>query len=164
MLFVRHTFVSVSKSPRIDVTTIRPTKKNDTCWLQKATSISKPHQCTAISSPLVTGSFLPTRSKTMFIVQIKIFQRQYKLKKWPSTLKYLPWSVRAQRCRSCIFRISCTSRNSCLESSSSAEISNRSWPISTKPKYLKLRPLVLKFPVLTLSTSWTLSYAADHTP
>lgn len=164
MQFLHCTFVSVSKSPRIDVTIIRPTRKNDTCWLQKATSISKPHQCTAISSPLVTGSFFPTRSKTMFIVQIKIFHRQYKLKKWPSTLKYLPWSVRAQRCRSCIFRISCTSRNSCLESSSSAEISNRNWPISKKQKYIYWLNILTEFIVLTLSTGWSMRYAADHTP
>lgn len=124
------TLVSVSSNPRIDVTTMHPTRKNDTCWLQKATSMSKPHQCTAISMPRVTGSFLPTRSNIMFIVHIKIFHTQYKLKKWPSTLKYLPCRVRAHRCRSCIFRRPWTSKNSCRDSSSSALISSRSCPIS----------------------------------
>lgn len=126
------TLVNVNRRPRIDVTTMQPTKKNDTCWLQNATSISKPHQCTAISMPRVTGSFLPTRSNIMFIVQIKIFHKQYKLKKCPSTLKYFPCNVRAHRCRSCILRISCTSKNNCRDSSSNAPISNRNWPISEK--------------------------------
>lgn len=124
------TLVSVSSRPRIDVTTMQPTRKNETCWLQKATSISRPHQCTAISMPRVTGSFLPTRSNMIFMVHMNIFHTQYRLKKWPSTLKYLPWSVRAHRCRSCMFRKSCTSRNSWRDSSSSALISSRSWPMS----------------------------------
>jgi len=38
------------------------------CWDQNVTSILKPIQCTAISIPLVTGSFFPTRSNTMLIV------------------------------------------------------------------------------------------------
>lgn len=120
------TLVKVRSRPRIDVTTIQPTKKNDTCWLQNAMSISRPHQCTAISIPRVTGSFFPTRSKMILIVQMKIFHKQYKLKKWPSTLKYLPCNVRAHRCRSCIFFKSCTSKNSCRDNSSKPLISKRS--------------------------------------
>lgn len=80
--------------------------------------------------PLVTGSFLPTRSNIIFIVQINIFHKQYKLKKWPSTLKYLPCNVRAQRWRSCMLRNECTSKNNWRDSSSRADISNRSCPIS----------------------------------
>jgi len=41
------------------------------CCDQNVTSILKPIQCTAISIPLVTGSFLPTRSNTMLIVDYK---------------------------------------------------------------------------------------------
>lgn len=130
------TLVSVRRRPRIDVTTIHPTKKNDTCWLQNAISISRPHQCTAISIPRVTGSFLPTRSKMMFIVQMKIFHRQYKLKKCPKTLKYLPCNVRAHRWRSCMLRSACTSRNNCRDNSSKALISNRSCPISVTERFV----------------------------
>lgn len=128
--FFFNTLVSVRRRPRIDVTTMQPTKKNDTCWLQNAISISKPHQCTAISIPRVTGSFFPTRSNIIFIVQMKIFQRQYKLKKCPSTLKYFPCNVRAHLCRSCMFLNAWTSRNNCRDSSSKALISRRSCPIS----------------------------------
>lgn len=130
MSFTDVTFVSVSSRPRIEVTTMQPTKKNDTCWLQNAISISRPYQCTAISIPRVTGSFLPTRSNIMFIVQMNIFHKQYKLKKCPSTLKYFPWSVRAHLCRSCIFFNACTSKNNCRDSSSNPLISKRSCPIS----------------------------------
>jgi len=70
------TFVNVNRSPRIDVTTIHPTRKNDMCWDQKPTSMLIPIQWTAISIPRVTGSFLPTRSKTMFMVDWK--------QRWPS--------------------------------------------------------------------------------
>lgn len=124
------TFVRVSRRPRIEVTTMQPTKKNETCWLQKATSISKPHQCTAISMPRVTGSFFPTRSNIMLIVQMNIFHKQYKLKKCPSTLKYLPCNVSAHRWRSCMLRSACTSKNNCRDNSSAAPISNRNCPIS----------------------------------
>lgn len=41
------------------------------CCDQNVTSILKPIQCTAISIPLVTGSFLPTRSNTILIVDCK---------------------------------------------------------------------------------------------
>lgn len=128
------TFVRVSNRPRIDVTTMHPTKKNETCWLQNATSISKPHQCTAISMPRVTGSFLPTRSNIMLIVQMNIFHKQYRLKKCPSTLKYLPCNVSAHRWRSCILRSACTSKNNCRDNSSAAPISSRNCPISMRIK------------------------------
>lgn len=62
------TLVSVSSSPRMLVSTIQPTSIKDTCCDQKATSMFQPSQWTTISRPRVTGSFLPTRSKTMFIV------------------------------------------------------------------------------------------------
>lgn len=55
---------------------MHPTRKNDTCWLQKAISISKPHQWTAISKPRVTGSFFPTRSKTILMVHCKEIQQK----------------------------------------------------------------------------------------
>lgn len=91
----------------MDVTTIQPTSQNEICCDQKAMSnCLNPHQFTAISIPLVTGSFFPTRSNIIFIVHcnksellissknimhdkltINIFHKQYKLKKCPMTLK-----------------------------------------------------------------------------
>lgn len=71
MYIIFFTLVNVNKSPLIDVTTMHPIKKNDTCCDQNTTSISKPIQCTAISIPRVTGSFLPTRSNTILIVHYK---------------------------------------------------------------------------------------------
>ena len=53
--------------------------------------MSKPNQWTAISMPLVMGSTLPTLSKTMLTVLMKIFQMQYSEKKYPRKLKYFPW-------------------------------------------------------------------------
>ena len=53
----------------MDVTTIHPTSQNEMCCDQKAMSnCLNPHQFTAISIPLVTGSFFPTRSNIIFIV------------------------------------------------------------------------------------------------
>lgn len=73
---------------------------------------------------------------------MKIFHKQYKLKKCPSTLKYFPWRVRDHRCRSCIFLYECTSKNSCREISSSAAISNRNWPMSRgREKLIDCQPL-----------------------
>lgn len=131
---LQYTLVNVNSKPRIDVTTIHPTKMKDTCWLQNATSISNPHQCTAISRPRVTISFFPTRSNTILIVDINIFHMQYTLKKCPSTLKYFPCNVVAHLWRSCILRSECTSKNNWRDNSSSAEISNLSWPISRRWK------------------------------
>lgn len=68
---ISYTLVKVRSNPRIEVTTIHPIKKKDTCCDQKITSISKPIQWTAISIPRVTGSFLPTRSNTILIVHYK---------------------------------------------------------------------------------------------
>lgn len=113
---------------------MHPTRKKLICWDQNPTSNWIPHHSTAISMPRVTTSFLPTRLKIMLIVQMKIFQRQYKLKKCPKTLKYLPWSVSDHLCRSCISFISCNSRNNWRASSSSPLISNLSCPMSEKWK------------------------------
>lgn len=60
----------------MDVTTIQPTSKKDMCCDQKAMSNCTPHQLTAISMPLVTTSFFPTRSNTILMVQMKIFHTQ----------------------------------------------------------------------------------------
>ena len=66
-----YTFVSVKSRPRIDVTTMHPTRRKDTCWEKKGTSMDNPSQLTAISRPRVTGSTLPTRSNTMLMVLCK---------------------------------------------------------------------------------------------
>ena len=100
------------------------------------TSMSNPIQCTPISIPFVTGSTFPTLSKTIFTVQIKIFQRQYIEKKWPRTLKYFPIHVLLYSIRSLmgynikqlllntfIFFNSTTSINRCRLNSSSGTIS-----------------------------------------
>lgn len=163
------TLVSVNRRPLIEVTTMQPTKKNDTCWLQNATSISRPHQWTAISIPRVTGSFFPTRSNMILMVQMNIFHKQYKLKKCPRTLKYLPCNVSAHRWRSCIFRSACTSKNSCRDNSSAAPISNRNCPISAKTEYKAMWMLVILFRlcennIITFWTGRSLRHTADHAP
>lgn len=63
--------VSVISKPRIDVTTIMPTRKNEMCWDQNCTSKSILKYLTVISIDLVTGSTLPTLSNMMFIEDLK---------------------------------------------------------------------------------------------
>lgn len=103
--------------------------------------------------------------ESMIKLTIKIFHKQYKLKKCPSTLKYFPCNVRDQRCRSCMFFSECTSRNSCREISSRAAISNRNWPMSVNEITNKLikSPLIPPLP-LTFCTRWSLSNRTDHSP
>ena len=69
-------FDMVRSSPRVELKTIIPTTMKENCWDHKATSMLKPNQLTRISNVLVIGSTLPTLSKTMLIVEMKIFQTQ----------------------------------------------------------------------------------------
>ena len=92
----------------------------DNCWDHMETSILNPIQLTRMSNVLVMGSTLPTRSKTIFTVEMKIFQMQYMEKKYPSKLKYIPWHVLDHSILSWAFCNSWASRNRNLDNSSRA--------------------------------------------
>lgn len=66
----------VRRRPRVEVKTMIPTTMKENCWDHMATSMLKPNQLTRISNVLVMGSTLPTLSKTMLTVDIKIFHTQ----------------------------------------------------------------------------------------
>merc|ERR1719341_1216230 len=72
----RKNLLMVSKSPLVEVTVIIPTTIKDNCWDHISMSMSKPNQLTRMSNVLVMGSILPTLSKTMFTVEMKIFHTQ----------------------------------------------------------------------------------------
>ena len=60
----------------VEDTTMIPTTMKESCWDHMVTSMLKPSQLTRMSNVLVMGSIFPTRSNTMFTVEMKIFQVQ----------------------------------------------------------------------------------------
>ena len=55
-----------------------PVNCQDNCWDHISMSMSNPNQLTRMSKVFVMGSILPTLSKTMFTVEMKIFHTQEK--------------------------------------------------------------------------------------
>ena len=69
-------FDIVRRRPLVEVKVMIPTTMKEICWDQTVTSTSSPNQFTRMSKVFVTGSTFPTRSNTMFTVEMKIFQMQ----------------------------------------------------------------------------------------